>query len=238
MARRHRFFLEGVPLHVIFRGNERQAIFRREGDRHYFRDLLVEGVRKRGIQVHAYVFMTNHVHLLATPSTKESFPGLFRSLGASYVHYFNKYCERSGHLWEDRYKSLYVHDGPHLLGCMRYVELNPVRAGMVDEAGAFAWSSYRANAWGREDDLVTPHSTFLQLGSSPGLHAAAYRALFDPVIDQQISVRIRAAIQDGWAYGDDAFVLRTGKEMGLTRKLDQWLERATAFQEAALKLAA
>ena len=221
MARRRRCFLEGVPLHVIFRGNGRQDIFRREGDRHFFREILLEGIRKRGIAIHAYVFMSNHVHLLATPEGPESLPGFFRSMGARYVPYFNKPLSRTGGLLEDRYKSIFVRDGEYLIRCMRYIELNPVRAGIVDDPLAYPWSSCRANALGRADDLVTPHSTYIGLGSSPDTHHVAYRALFNPEIDQEVAISIRKALQEGWAYGDDAFLLWTGKASGLGRKLSQ-----------------
>ena len=189
-------------------------MFRREGDRHFFRDCLGETAALRGVAIHSYVFMTNHVHLLVTAEREESLPRMFRSLGPRYVSYFNRHNDRTGSLWEDRYKSLLVDTDGYLLSCMRYIELNPVRAGMVGSPGTFIWSSYRANAHGREDSLVTPHRTFLALGREAGSRQTAYRRLFDDVADGAFAKKVRSALRKGWALGNDDFVAWAGRETG------------------------
>src|SRR4051812_18507564 len=131
MPRLPRFFAEGVPSHVILRGNNRQAVFLTEGDRIFFHRCLAELAQESSVAVHAYVFMTNHVHLLATGALRASISKLMQRLGTRYVGYFNYLHDRTGSLWEGRYKASLVEAERYFLTCQRYIELNPVRAGMV-----------------------------------------------------------------------------------------------------------
>ena len=132
MARLPRFFVPDTPQHVIQRGNDRQPIFRTSADLAFFKDCLAFAMRRHGVAIHAYVFMTNHVHLLVTPEAATSLPRAMQSVGRVYVQYFNSTQDRSGTLWEGRYKATIVDSDRYLLACMRYIELNPVRAGMVE----------------------------------------------------------------------------------------------------------
>jgi putative transposase len=152
-----RFFVPELPLHIIQRGNDRQLIFGGRDDVRFYRFCLARAARDHGVAIHAYVFMSNHVHLLATPSVATSVPKLMQSIGRIYVKYFNSaYC-RTGTLWEGRYKAAIVDDERYLLTCMRYIELNPVRAHIVSTPRKFPWSSFSSNAHGVADDLVQPH---------------------------------------------------------------------------------
>src|SRR5574337_70831 len=157
MPRQRRLDLPGVPQHIIQRGNNRQPCFLREQDYRCYLSQLDEAAQAQGCRLHAYVLMTNHVHLLMTPEVVGAVARTMQCLGRRYVGYFNATYRRSGTLWEGRYKSCLVDSERYLLTCYRYIELNPVRAAMVETPGDYAWSSYRANAQGRQDRLVYPH---------------------------------------------------------------------------------
>ena len=147
MARLPRFVLPGQPQHVIQRGNNRQDIFRAKGDYHYYLEKLGEVADKHQCDIHAYVLMTNHVHLLVTPHQENSIGKMMQTLGRYYVQYFNDRYQRTGTLWEGRYKATLIDTEQYLLTCMRYIELNPVRAkNMAKHASEYPWSSYRCNA--------------------------------------------------------------------------------------------
>jgi putative transposase len=205
MARLPRFFVPDLPLHIVQRGNDRQSIFASRADAIFFRACLGRAARDHGVAIHAYVFMTNHVHLLATPKMAASVPKLMQSLGRIYVQYFNATHTRTGTLWEGRYKAAIVDDERYLLTCMRYIELNPVRAQMVANPGRFRWSSFAANALGVTDGLVEPHAIYLDLGRTPETRQAAYRGLFDLSISEDEMGNIRDATQHAWALGGAAF---------------------------------
>jgi putative transposase len=205
MARLRRLYLPGIPSHVWVRGNNREAIFRSEGDRVYFHRCLVESTRRFGLKVHAYVLMTNHVHLLATGDGKDSLAKVVQCMGRRYVSYFNYLYQRTGTLWEGRFKSCPVESERYFLVCHRYVELNPVRAEMVGDPGDFAWSSYRSNAFGHADDLVTPHPLYMELGGVESERRAAYRAMFGAGLDSATLGAIRHSARKGWALGGRDF---------------------------------
>jgi putative transposase len=213
-----RFFAPSLPLHVIQRGNNRQSIFRGRNDLMVYRACLARAARDRGVAIHAYVLMTNHVHLLATPSLEDSMPKMMQSIGRIYVKYFNSTYGRTGTLWEGRYKAAIVDDERYLLTCMRYIELNPVRAQMVASPGEFPWSSYSTNAWGRPDALVEPHTIYQGLGLSPTTRRAAYRQLFGSPIPEDEICNIRDATQHAWALGDAEF---RGKIAASTRRAER-----------------
>ena len=200
-----RFFIPGLPLHVIQRGNDRAPTFRGSDDFSFYRTCVAHASRRHGVAIHAYVLMTNHVHFLATPSRRVSLPKMMQSIGRVYVQYFNSTHGRTGTLWEGRYKAAIVDDESYLLTCMRYIELNPVRAGMVSSPSEYRWSSYRANVCGDDDELVDPHDVFRQLGRSPAERRAAYRELFRGSIADDTLREIRDATQNAWALGDARF---------------------------------
>jgi putative transposase len=203
-----RFFLPGAPLHIIVRGNNRNVIFVDDEDRRFFLGYLSHARNRHGLAIHAYVLMTNHVHLVATPATPDSAPRTMHLLGSLYARYFNDRYDRTGTLWEGRYKAAIVHDEQYLLACMRYVELNPVRAQMVSEPGNYPWSSYRCTGLASPDHLVTPHALYLELGARPEERSATYRELFGSPLAQDTVARIREDTHRGWAIGDERFCER------------------------------
>lgn len=205
MPRLPRYVLPGQPQHVIQRGNNRNAIFAADADYAFYMEKLVDACRRFRCDVHAYVQMTNHVHLLMTPHTEGGIGKVMQSLGRYYVQYFNYTYSRTGTLWEGRYRATLIEGERYLLTCMRYIELNPVRAGMVDHPSRYPYSSYHANAMGREDALVTEHDLYRQLGPSPEDRQSGYRALFRSSIGKEALKDIREATNKAWVLGSDRF---------------------------------
>jgi len=206
MARLPRLTVPGYPHHVIQRGNNRQTIFREPADYEFMLDLLVEQAKKFQVAVHAYVLMGNHFHLLATPQTDKGLPAMMQAVGRSYVRYFNRRYQRSGTLWEGRYRSTIVQSERYLLACMAYIDLNPVRAGMVASPGDYPWSGYAHSMGRRNDPLVTPHALYWQLGNTPFAREAAYGALVQAGIGGQDQVQISQSVHSGWALGGADFI--------------------------------
>ncbi len=206
MSRLHRVAPIGVTQHVIQRGNNRQICFGGEADMVAYIAWLKEYSCKFGVDVHAWVLMTNHVHLLCTPNKEFAVSKMMQSLGRSYVRYFNYSYGRSGTLWEGRFKSCLIESESYLLEVYRYIELNPVRACMVNEPSEYKWSSYQCNALGRETDLRTPHSLYLRLGEGQLQRQANYRALFKAQVSDKLIAELRKATNSGLALGGDTFV--------------------------------
>ncbi len=205
MPRQPRSCLPGYPHHVIQRGNNRQVCFTSDADIGMYSRWLAAGATKFGVAVHAWVFMTNHVHLLATPQHEDSISRLMQYLGRLYVRYFNRAYSRTGTLYEGRFRSNIVQADPYLLFCLRYIELNPVRAGMVTDPGDYRWSSYHAHAFGHETGLWTPHPSYIALGSDPATRQSEYRQLVSDAIDLEVVARIRHCANKGLVLGSEAF---------------------------------
>jgi len=205
MPRLPRYNAPGFPQHVIQRGNNRCACFAVDQDYRFFRDCLSTACEKYGCRIHAYVFMTNHVHLLMTPSTESGIGQVMQSVGRRYVGHFNSTYGRTGTLWEGRYKATVVETESYLFACYRYIELNPVRAGLVENPRAFPWSSHGANAFSERDSLVSPHEHYTRLGRHDTARQAAYRGFFDVPLDETTVTVIRDATQKGWTLGSKKF---------------------------------
>ena len=214
MARLGRYFLPDQPLHVIQRGNNRGAIFFDQEDYAQYLRWLAAAAAEQGCAVHAYVLMTNHVHLLLTPRRAESLPRLMQSLGRRYVRYVNAVHHRTGTLWEGRYRAAPIDSEAYFLACCRYIELNPVRAGMVSHPRDYRWSSWRAHAQGAADPLVAGHALYDALGRDPAARQKAYRALFRPALDPGFVEALRAATNGGWALGGARFQRRIAAKSG------------------------
>lgn len=208
MARLPRFGVPGQPQHVIQRGNNRSPIFCAAQDYRFFLECIQEGCDRYDCAVHAYVLMTNHVHLLVTPKGAEGISRLMQSVGRRYVQYFNFTYQRTGTLWEGRYKSVPIDSEIYLMTCYRYIERNPVRAAMVTHAGGYGWSSYGANADGKHDPLVQPHRLYRALGPNNRARAVAYRRLFREDVPASELSAIRDSINKGWVLGPDRFARR------------------------------
>ena len=215
MARLPRVFLPGIPLHLIQRGNNRQACFASVDDFAAYAYWLQEYAARYRVAIHAWVFMTNHVHLLVTPSTASGVSRMMQSLGQRYVRYFNYTYRRTGTLWEGRYKSCVIDAENYLLACQRYIELNPVRAGIVDSPADYIWTSYQANGLGKDIAMHTPHPVYLLLGHDSQMRECTYRALFETHVDVDDDAMIREATNKGLAVGSERFKQEIERLSGL-----------------------
>jgi len=205
MARLPRCCPAGFPQHIIQRGNNRSVCFADTRDFAAYAHWLQEYSEKFSVSIHAWVFMTNHVHLLVTPEANNGVSLMMQSLGRRYVQYFNHTYRRSGTLWEGRFKSSIVQSQNYLLVCYRYIELNPVRAGMVVDPSEYSWSSYRCNALGVKSSVCKPHDEYLALGDNVEERLSAYRALFDAHIDGKLTMKVRDCVNKGLALGNENF---------------------------------
>ena len=222
MARLPRLTLADHPHHVIQRGNNRQPIFIAPSDRQLLLDLLEENAAKFDVAIHAYVLMSNHFHLLATPQTADGLPQMMQAVGRRYVRLFNDSQGRTGTLWEGRYKSTLIQTDRYLLACMAYIDLNPVRAGLVAQPGDYPWSSYSHYAGARTDKLVTPHPLYWELGNTPFAREAAYADLVRAGVTAQQQADLTQSALRGWALGGTAFVT------DLQKKTERRVSKGTA----------
>ena len=212
MARLPRLSVAGYPHHIIQRGNNRQAIFLAPEDRAFLLELLHESARSCGVAVHAYVLMDNHIHLLATPDGPDGVSRMMQALGRRYVRYFNDRYGRTGTLWEGRYKSTLIEPERYLLACMAYIDLNPVRVGLVVQARDYAWSSHGHYAGLRADRLVTPHPLYWGLGNTPFAREVAYANLVQAGVSPSLRDMLTQSALHGWALGEADFIAELQKK--------------------------
>ena len=205
MPRRARISLPNIPHHIIQRGNNRDVCFFCEQDYQYYLNWLEEYANEYGCLVHCYVLMTNHVHLLITPPSATALSQLMKRLGQRYVQYINRTYRRSGTLWEGRFKSCLAQDEHYVMSCYKYIELNPVRANMVDMPEKYPWSSYRYNAHGEKNSMITPHYLYISLASTSSERAFAYRQLFKNVLSIQVIKDIRLSTNGNFVLGSERF---------------------------------
>ena len=206
MARLPRHTLPDYPHHVIQRGNNRQATFVRAADYQRLLDLLDENARLFEVAIHAYVLMSNHFHLLVTPQSSDGLPQMMQAVGRRYVRYFNDSQQRSGTLWEGRYRSALIQTERYFLACMAYIDLNPVRAGMVAQAADYPWSSHGHYIGRQNEAWLTPHPMYWEMGNTPFAREAAYAAMVQSGIDQKQQQALTSSTLSGWALGEDGFV--------------------------------
>ncbi len=227
MARLPRLTLPGYPHHVIQRGNNRQAIFVDPQDYETMQALLVDSAQKFRVAVHAYALMGNHFHLLVTPADSEALPRMMQAVGRSYVRYFNHRHGRSGTLWEGRYRSTLIQSERYLLACMVYIDLNPVRAGLVARPTEWPWSSHAHYLGLRNDRLVTPHALYWALGNTPFAREAAYGELLQAGVSADRQSQLTDATLRGWALGEPTFI------DDLQKKLERRVSRARPGRPAS-----
>ncbi len=214
MPRKPRFIIPGVPVHVVQRGRSKEPVFYDEADYQVYLKWLKEAAERYYCQIHAYVLMTNHIHLLVTPKDPSGITRLMQYVGRHYVPYINRTYGGSGSIWEGRYKASLVQEETYLIACMRYIELNPVRAKMVRAPGQYRWSSYHRNGLGEHDDLVEAHSLYLSLGKTVKARQTAYKALFQLSIEDIEINDIRKAWQTGTPLGNDYFREKIESKLG------------------------
>ncbi|WP_411991490.1 transposase [Agarivorans sp. DSG3-1] len=205
MARKLRVSYPGVVEHIIQRGNNRQIIFANDEDMQAYVAWLKQYTKQYQVAIHAWVLMTNHVHLLCTPSTATGISTMMQSLGRMYVLYFNRRYQRTGTLWEGRFKSCLIESEAYFMQVSRYIELNPVRASMVKDPADYSWSSYQCNALGKRSSLLSEHELYMRLGRLPAARQSAYRALFATHIEGKLLNDIRQATHKGLALGSEQF---------------------------------
>lgn len=194
-----------VPQHIIQRGNNRQATFFTDEDYRRYLDWLADAARKYGCRIYAYVLMTNHVHLLASPTRPYGLSLMMQYMGRHFVRHINRVHSRTGTLWEGRFKASLVDTETYFLRCCRYIECNPLRAKMVQAPGEYRWSSYQNHAFGAPDKLLTVHEQYERLGSSDEARQRAYRELFRTALDARALAEIRDTAHRGWPLGSDRF---------------------------------
>jgi putative transposase len=222
MARLARLTVPGYPHHIIQRGNNRQAIFADAADYELLLQILDENARLFNVAIHAYVLMSNHFHLLATPETAESIPRMMQAVGRRYVRRYNQKHSRTGTLWEGRYKSTIIQAERYLLACMVYIDLNPVRAGLVADPRTYPWSSHGHYVGVRQDKLVTPHPLYWELGNTPFARDAAYAELVAGGISAKQKLELSESALRGWALGEPDYVA------DLQRRTDRRLAKGRA----------
>jgi len=205
MARLARFYLKDQPQHIIQRGNNREPIFANQQDYEFYLECLLDAATTHQLKIHAYVLMTNHVHILASPLEESSIPKTMQSIGRKYVQYFNHYYDRTGTLWEGRYKATLIDSETYLLTCMRYIELNPVRARLVRLPKSYPWSSFKFNALGEANKLITPHDLYNNLGKTLTKCQLAYSHLFKERLSIKTVDDIRDATNKAWPLGSTKF---------------------------------
>lgn len=214
MPRRPRLFLPDCPVHVVQRGNNRGQVFFGPDDAKMYLEWLQEAAAEHGIAIHAYVLMANHIHLLVSPETTHALPRAMRHVNWRYSRYANNTQCRTGSLWEGRYRASLIEADEYLFACSRYIELNPVRAGLAKTPGAYRWSSYKANAEGKAEALVTPHQLYTNLAPTAAGRAQAYRSLFEGGLSAGALEAIRDAINGGWPMGDNNFKALVNRHAG------------------------
>ena len=219
MARPPRLQLSGAPHHVVQRGNNRAACFFGDVDRRFYLKCLAQAAVDRGCEIHAYVLMSNHVHLLVTPSRPGAIGTMMQDLGRRYVRVINTIHQRTGTLWEARYRSSLIDSENYFLACQRYIELNPVRAGMVCDAALYPWSSHLHYAVGRPDAMLVEHSVYSSLGSTAAERSARYLELCGTGLDDRVIAAIREAINTDSALGTETFLNETEAKLGRSVRL-------------------
>lgn len=205
MARLPRLYIQGCAQHIIQRGNNRDVCFYRDADYAFYVQKLEEAAKRFSVAIHAYVLMTNHVHILLTPADKNGVSSMMQMLGRNYVRYINITYSRSGTLWEGRYKSSLVDSDHYFLTVSRYIELNPVRAKMVAHPGEYCWSSYRSNGMGVEIKLLSPHTQYLALGDTKSSRLMAYRGIVESGVSTDDINEIRICSNKEWVIGSEKF---------------------------------
>ncbi len=213
MARFNRISIVGVPAHIVQRGNNRQVCFVTEEDMELYLSWLTEYSVKCNVDVHAWVLMSNHVHLLCTPQVPQAISKMMQSVGRMYVRHYNYTYQRRGTLWEGRYRSCLI-EKAYMLGLYRYIELNPVRTGLVDEPSEYLWSSYQCNGLGKKSKLQTPHEQYMAFGRTKAKRLEKYQALLETDVEGVLLDDIRRNLNIGLALGNKRFTRQVEKLTG------------------------
>lgn len=222
MPRKPRMYLPGIPAHLVQRGNNKEPCFFTELDYRVYLAALGDVLERYRVRLHAYVLMTNHVHLLMTPEDTDGISRVMQHTVRLYVRHVNERYGRTGTLWEGRHKASLIDADDYLLACYRYIELNPVRAGMVRAPEEYPWSSYRWHGWGQVDDLVSDHHLYRDLAVAVPERLAAYRALFKGNVPDRFLAEMSEAVGGNYPVGNDRFkeriMLQLGRSLGHAKR--------------------
>jgi len=219
MARLSRIVVSNQPLHIMHRGNNRQDIFESEEDLTRIKEDIALSLLKSGCSLHAYVIMTNHLHLLVTPKDKEQLSIFMQSMANRYVRYFNAKNKRTGTIWEGRFKSCLVDSEHYLFALYKYIEMNPIKAGMVKDLADYKWSSYGHNALGKTDRLISEHQLYKALGGDSQLRCKSYQKIFDQLDIAKQETQITEATLRGEVYGTNSFHKKINRLISRSTKL-------------------
>ncbi|MFZ6749115.1 transposase [Undibacterium sp. Ren11W] len=193
-------------LHLILqKGNDGKIIFADDDDCHFFLDRLKEASRQFEVAIHAYVLMPDHLHLLATPKDETGLSKMMQWIGRHYVPYFNRKYQRSGTLWQGRYRATVLEAGAYFLCCCLYLESNPVRSKIVADASDFTWSSYQHHIGLKIDPIINDHPLYWALGNTPFQREAAYKEMMQHAISPLDLSAITAATTMSWPLGSEQF---------------------------------
>lgn len=217
MARLPRLVIPLQPHHIVQFGVDRQTIFREPDDYSIFLNWLREAAKQYKVAIHAYVLMPSHLHILATPTDSEGLARMMQWVGRHYVPYFNRKYSRSGTLWQGRFKATVIDAATYLLMCSRYIEVNPVRSGIVMNPGDYAWSSYAHHIGARHDPLITDHAQYWALGNTPFERDAAYKHLAEQALTSKQMEELKETANKGWVLGSESF--KVGLETQLNRQV-------------------
>ena len=204
MARLARLFVPGCPQHIIQRGHNRMPVFADDEDRQRYLAWLVDALGKHQVALHAYVLMDNHVHLLVSAGTAAGASAVMQSVGRRYTQHFNRRQRRSGTLWEGRFRSTVVASDDYVIACYRYIDLNPVRAGLVESPAGHVWSSYLHHVGQRHDAFLADHALYWALGNTPFERQASYERLCAQTVDPRLTAQITDTALNGWSLGEPA----------------------------------
>ncbi len=219
MARLPRIVIPNHPLHIMHRGNNRQDIFENEDDMTRIKEDIAQALSKSDCSLHSYVIMSNHLHLLISPADKEQLSKFMQTIANRYVRYYNAVRNRTGTIWEGRFKSCLIDSENYLFALYRYIEMNPVKANMVKDIAEYPWSSYRHNALGKKDDLITEHKLYWDLGKSRELRVEKYQKIFSTQNSTKQEQQITEATARGEVYGSSEFHYEMGKIISRSTKL-------------------
>ena len=219
MARLPRIVIPNQPLHIIHRGNNRQDIFKSEDDIVRVKEDISNSLSKSDCSLHAYVIMTNHLHLLITPKSKEQLAVFMQSMANRYVLYFNAIHQRTGTIWEGRFKSCLVDSEHYLFTLYKYIEMNPVKANMVKDIADYKWSSYGHNASGQTDRLITEHLLYKELGKNTEQRCENYKKMFMQFNTIKQDSQITEATMRGEVLGSDSFHSKINRLISRVTKL-------------------
>jgi len=216
MPRLPRPVADGLVYHALNRGNNRAVVFADAADFAAFLQALRQTRRRYPFRLYGYCLMSNHFHLVLQPADGQCISRILQSLTVAHTWRYHRRHSTSGHVWQGRFQSPVIQEDEHLLTVLRYVEANPLRAGMVADAADYPWSSYRAHGLGRADDLLSEAPVWATLGPTDAARQACWRRWVHTPLTERELAAVRRAVVSGRPYGADGWVTATAQRLGIT----------------------